>query len=131
MRRFNSRQAASPGTVPVPLFIPPIIGTQNLVKVGEGFFLIKTGIKKESTDVLFWALHNHSYLKDSKSAKLRFRLNCATKQYSPIAIAAYSELDGKGTKMTTSTMEPKFRDIPPKTAMEALYNGMCSEGKPK
>lgn len=127
IHRFNARQNAAPAgsNIPVPLFIPPIIAGHNTVKISDTLYLIKTGIQRKKDNVLFWTLQNHSYTPDSKSAKVRFNLDCTAKTYSPIALATYPELDAKGKQIKSTTFEPKFRPVKENSAMDRLREIVC------
>ena len=127
IRGFNARQnAASTGSnIPVPLFIPPIIAGHNTTQITDDMYLIKTGMRKQGDKLQFWTLQNHSYTPDSKSAKVQFSMDCLEKIYSPIALATYPELDGKGKQIKSTTFDPKFRPIREKSAMDRLHSLLC------
>ena len=133
IRGFNARQnAASTGSnIPVPLFIPPIIAGHNTTQITDDMYLIKTGMRKQGDKLQFWTLQNHSYTPDSKSAKVQFSMDCLAKIYSPIALATYPELDGKGKQIKSTTFAPKFRPIRDKSAMDRLHSLLCPKPAPQ
>lgn len=91
IRGFNARQNAAPAgsSVPMPIFIPPIIAGHNTTQVTNDMYLIKTGMRKQGDKLQFWTLQNHSYTPDSKSAKVQFSMDCLARIYSPIALVTY------------------------------------------
>jgi len=133
IRGFNARQNAAPASssVPMPIFIPPIIAGHNTTQVTNDMYLIKTGMRKQGDKLQFWTLQNHSYTPDSKSAKVQFSMDCLTRIYSPIALVTYPELDGKGKQIKSTTFDPKFRPIREKSAMDRLHGLLCPKPAPQ
>lgn len=107
----------------MPIFIPPVIGQQNLIKIFDGFYVIKTGIRRKGDEVYFWTMQNHGFIPDSKSSKIQYVIDCAQNQYAPLAIAAYAEADGKGAKVKQQQFDRKMRQIVDKSTMSVLYKG--------
>lgn len=70
VRNLNNTQSGS--AVPMPIFIPPVIGQQNLIKIFDGFYVIKTGIRRKGDEVYFWTMQNHGFIPDSKSSKIQY-----------------------------------------------------------
>ena len=133
IRGFNARQNAAPAgsSVPMPIFIPPIIAGHNTTQVTNDMYLIKTGMRKQGDKLQFWTLQNHSYTPDSKSAKVQFSMDCLARIYSPIALVTYPELDGKGKQIKSTTFDPKFRPIREKSAMDRLHGLLCPKPAPQ
>lgn len=120
VRNLNNTQSAPPCRCP---FIPPVIGQQNLIKIFDGFYVIKTGIRRKGDEVYFWTMQNHGFIPDSKSSKIQYVIDCAQNQYAPLAIAAYAEADGKGAKVKQQQFDRKMRQIVDKSTMSVLYKG--------
>ena len=129
--RFAASMLAKTPRIPVPLFIPPIIAGHNTTQITDDMYLIKTGMRKQGDKLQFWTLQNHSYTPDSKSAKVQFSMDCLAKIYSPIALATYPELDGKGKQIKSTTFDPKFRPIREKSAMDRLHSLLCPKPAPQ
>lgn len=125
VRNLNNTQSGS--AAPMPIFIPPVIGRQNLIKIADGFYVIKTGIRRKGDEVYFWTMQNRGFIPDSKSSKIQYVIDCAQNQYAPLAIAAYAEADGKGAKVKQQQFDRKMRPIVDKSTMSVLYKGFCKK----
>lgn len=124
VRRLNQQNNAQ-GTAPVmPLFIPPIIGTSNLEKLNDTLYLVKTGIRRKGDEVSFWMLNN-KVNKDAKSAKVQYKLNCASRQFSVLAGATYSEPMGRGKELNKGRVNDQPHNIPDGTVMDYLHGKLC------
>lgn len=124
VRRMNQNNAQSAAPV-VPLFIPPIFGTNNLEKLNENLYLVKSDIRRRNDEVSFWTLNNKDN-KDSKSAKIQYRIHCATRQFSILAGATYSEAMGKGKELTKGRVNDEAHAIPDGTVMNYLQKRLCA-----
>ncbi|WP_276617939.1 surface-adhesin E family protein [Turicimonas muris] len=126
VRRLNQNQAQGTAPVPIPLFIPPILGMNNLEKLTETSYLVKTGIRRKGDEVSFWMLNNKEN-KDSKSAKIQYKLNCTTRQFTILAGATYSEPMGKGKEISKGRVNDQPHAIPAGTVIDYLHGKLCKK----
>lgn len=123
VRRLNQNNVQ--GTAPaMPLFIPPILGTNNLEKLTEELYFVKTGVRRKNDEVTFWMLNN-KVNKDSKSAKIQYKINCPSRQFSILAGAAYPEPMGRGKELSKGRVNDQPHAIPDGTVMNYLHEKLC------
>lgn len=129
VRRFNQNQANTQGatTAPVmPLFIPPIVGSNGLQKLNEELYLIRFGIRRKNDEVSFWLLNNKP-VGEGKSSKAQMQIQCKTNQARALAGAVYSEPMGKGKELSKGRINKAYQPIQPKTVMSYLKTSLCKK----
>ena len=128
VRRLNQNQAQGTAPVPIPLFIPPILGMNNLEKLTETSYLVKTGIQKKKATKSASGCLTIKENKDSKSAKIQYKLNCTTRQFTILAGATYSEPMGKRQRnFQKAGVNDQPHAIPTGTVIDYLHGKLCKK----
>lgn len=128
IRRFNQNQSSQTSAPVMPIFVPPVLGTNNLIKVSDDFYLIKTGVRRTEKSVTFWTLRNKEF-EQGKSAKIQLHMSCEERQFKPIAIAIYELENGKGKNVYKGRLNEEAKSINEKSLMHVLHNHLCVRPK--